>query len=127
MKIAHKVALAALLVTVTLLAIQPAIAHHSSAGFSDRPKEISGTIKEFQFKNPHSWIQIMVADASGKEVEWSVEWGSPNQLGRQGIRPATFAPGAKVSMKVNVMENGAPIALFVGAKFADGKMLGRYE
>ena len=127
MKLGHKVAFAALLVTITLLAIQPAIAHHSSAGFSDKPKEITGTIKEFQFKNPHSWIQVMVADATGKQVEWSVEWGSPNQLGRQGIRPSTFAPGSKVAMKVNFMEKGAPIALFVGAKLADGKTLGRYE
>jgi hypothetical protein len=116
----------ALIVAITLLAA-PAVAHHSASGFSEQQKEISGTIKEFQFKNPHSWIQVMVPDASGKLVEWSVEWGSPNQLGRQGIRPSSFPPGAKVTMRVTPMANGAPIALFTGAKFEDGKTLGRWQ
>ena len=73
----------------------PAAAHHSGAGFSsDKVIELSGTIKEFQFKNPHTWIQVMVQDANGKTTEWSLEWGSPNSLGRQGYRPSTF-PGSR--------------------------------
>src|SRR5947208_7940060 len=77
-------------------AVQPLAAHHSSAGFGPDPKTITGTVKEFQFKNPHSWIQVNVKDAAGKVTEWSVEWGSPNQLGREGIRPSTFPAGAEV-------------------------------
>ena len=108
--------------------IQPAIAHHSGAGFdSDKVIEITGTIKEFQFKNPHSWIQVMVDDPKGQKVEWSLEWGSPNQLGRQGVRPATFPVGAKVTMRINPMANGSPAGGFIGAKFADGKTVGRWE
>ena len=95
MKMISKVAL----LTVTLAAGMHA--HHSGAGFSKDVKEISGTVKEFQFTNPHSWIQVNVADATGKMVEWSVEWGSPNQLGRDGYRPSTFPPGAKVAIKLH--------------------------
>ena len=74
----------------------PANAHHSGAGFNnDKLIEITGTIKEFQFKNPHTWIQIMVDNDKGEKMEWSLEWGSPNSLGRQGIRPSTFPPGAR--------------------------------
>ena len=102
-------------------------AHHSGAGFnSDKVIELSGTIKEFQFTNPHTWIQIIVEDNKGK-TEWSVEWGSPNSLGRQGIRPSTFPPGAKVTIRLRPMLNGAPAGGFVGAKFEDGKTVGRWE
>jgi hypothetical protein len=103
-------------------------AHHSGAGFnSDKVIELTGTIKEFQFTNPHTWIQIFVEDNKGAKTEWSVEWGSPNSLGRQGIRPSTFPPGAKVSMRLRPMLNGAPAGAFVGAKFADGTTVGRWE
>jgi len=103
-------------------------AHHSGAGFnSDKVIELTGTIKEFQFTNPHTWIQIVVEDNKGAKTEWSVEWGSPNSLGRQGIRPSTFPPGAKVTIRLRPMLNGAPAGGFVGAKFEDGKTVGRWE
>ncbi|MGA2714251.1 MAG: DUF6152 family protein [Bryobacteraceae bacterium] len=127
MKSFKKVVFAAMAIAVASLGIQPALAHHSGAGFGKDTKEISGTVKEFQFMNPHSWIQVYVTDASGKMVEWSVEWGSPNQLGREGIRPSTFAPGSKVTMKVHPMANGSPIASFIGAKMADGSTIGKWD
>lgn len=111
------------LVTVPVLK-----AHHSAAGFDGtKVKEIAGTIREFQFKNPHSWIQVIVENEKGETTEWSVEWGSPNNLGRQGIRPSTFPPGAKVTIRLNPMDNGGPAGGFVGARFPDGKTVGRWE
>jgi len=127
MKLVYRLVFAALVITVASLAIQPVFAHHSGAGFSNDTKQITGTIKEFQFKNPHSWIQVNVVDAAGKTTEWSVEWGSPNQLGRDGYRPSTFPAGAKVTMKVHPMANGAPVAGFMAAKFADGKTIGKWD
>ena len=87
----------ALLVSGGLLAgTQALVAHHAGTMFSDEVKEITGTVKEFQFTNPHSWIQVMVETKPGEPPqEWSVEWGSPNQLGRNGIRPSTFKPGVE--------------------------------
>lgn len=127
MKLLRSVILQTSIIAGVSFAIQPVTAHHSGAGFGDDVKEISGTIKEFQFKNPHSWIQVMVPDASGKLVEWSVEWGSPNQLGRNGIRPSTFPEGAKVTIRMRPMTNGSPVGGFVGAKIADGKTIGRWD
>ena len=127
MKSISKVSLAALVIAVGTVAIQPAIAHHSSAGFGAEARVITGTIKEFQFKNPHSWIQVNVTDANGKVTEWSVEWGSPNQLGREGIRPSTFPAGAHVTMKLRPEMNGTPLGLFVGAKMSDGKTVGKWS
>ncbi len=103
-------------------------AHHSDAMF-DRAqvRELSGTVKEFQFTNPHTWVQLNVSDANGKVVEWSLEWGSPNQLGRQGIRPSTFAPGAAVMIRTNPMRDGTPGGAFIGARFPDGTTIGRWD
>jgi len=116
-----------LAVMAVAVASQTLSAHHSSAGFGKDIKELTGTVKEFQFRNPHSWIQMEVADGNGKTVEWSVEWGSPNQLGREGIRPSTFPAGAKVTIKVHPMTSGAPVGSFVGAKMADGKIIGKWD
>jgi hypothetical protein len=127
MKSVKKVVFAAMALAIASLGIQPALAHHSGAGFGKDMKEITGTVKEFQFMNPHSWIQVNVPDANGKNVEWSVEWGSPNQLGREGVRPSTFPPGTKVTMKVRPMTNGQPIASFVGAKMPDGTIVGKWD
>ena len=119
----------ALLVTCGwLIGTQALVAHHAGTMFSDEMKEIVGTVKEFQFTNPHSWIQVMVETKPGAPPqEWSVEWGSPNQLGRNGIRPSTFKPGTKVMMRIRPMRDGSPAAGFVGAKFEDGKTVGNYK
>ena len=121
--------ISALLVACGLvIGTQALVAHHAGTMFSDEVKEISGTIKEFQFTNPHSWIQVMVETKPGDPPqEWSVEWGSPNQLGRNGIRPSTFKPGSKVTLRVRPMRDGSPAGGFVGAKFEDGKTVGNYK
>ena len=121
--------LAAALVALMLPGRSPhLLAHHAGTMFADEVKEISGTIKEFQFTNPHSWIQVMVEIKPGAPPqEWSVEWGSPNQLGRNGIRPSTFKPGAKVTMRVRPMRDGSPAAGFVGAKLEDGSTVGNWK
>jgi len=102
---------------------QTLVAHHAGTMFDEsKTVELTGTIKEFQFTNPHSWIQVVVDNK-----EWSVEWGSPNQLSRQGIRPSTFKSGAKVLMRVHPMRDGSAAGNFVAAKFDDGKTVGRWE
>jgi hypothetical protein len=122
--------IAALLVTCALLAgAQTLVAHHAGTMFDEnKTSELTGTIKEFQFTNPHSWIQVMVETKPGEAPkEWSVEWGSPNQLSRQGIRPSTFKAGTKVVMRVHPMRDGSAAGNFVAAKFEDGKVVGRWE
>ncbi len=118
----------ALAIGAMLISVQPATGHHSGAGFnSGIVVELKGTIKEFQFKNPHTWIQVLIPGANGKVTEWSLEWGSPNSLGRQGYRPTTFPPGSKVTVRLNPMRNGSPAGGFIGAKFEDGHIIGRWD
>jgi Family of unknown function (DUF6152) len=114
-------------IVVLCLTAQGALAHHSATMFdSSKVKEFSGTIKEFQWKNPHVWIQVLVQNAAGVKEEWSIEGGGPNSLSRQGWRPTTFKPGDPVTIKVNPMKDGSTGGLFVGAKFADGKTIGNW-
>jgi len=87
----------------------PVWAHHSFAMF-DNEKEttLEGTIKEFQWTNPHTWIQVMVKDASGKEVEWSIEGGSPSGLSRSGWKRTSIKAGDKATVVIHPLKNGEP-------------------
>lgn len=103
----------------------PALAHHSFSMF-DAQKELvlKGTIKEFQWSNPHTWIQLDVTDASGKTLEWSIEGGSPNLVGRQGWKRNTFKAGDPVEITVHPLRDGQPGGSFVRAVLPDGRKLG---
>ena len=103
-------------------------AHHAATMFDrEQTVELSGEIVEFQWTSPHVWIQIIVENESGELVEWSVEGSVPDRLYRAGWRPTTFQPGDRVTIHAAPMRNGAPAALFIGARLADGSTLGRFE
>lgn len=102
-----------------------AAAHHSFAMFDMTKKvTVSGTIRQFQWTNPHSYIQLMTRDASGKEVEWSMEMGAPMYLYARGWRPSTLRPGMQVNITINPLRNGKPGGVVVEVTGADGKPIG---
>jgi hypothetical protein len=84
-----------------------AFAHHSFAMF-DETKETTlvGTIKEVQWTNPHIWIQVMVKNAQGQDVEWSIEGSSPNGLTRQGWTRNSLKAGDHIEMVIHPLKNG---------------------
>jgi hypothetical protein len=104
----------------------PALAHHSMAMF-DQTKTVtlSGTVREFQWTNPHCYIQLMVKDASGKDVEWSLEMGAPMYLYAKGWRPSALKAGMPVKVTINPLRNGDPGGVVLTATTADGKQIGR--
>ena len=113
-----------LLCAGVILAASPSFAHHSAAMF-DRTKEVvlTGTIKEFQYTAPHSWVQIVVENENGETVEWSVEGSAPNVLLRRGIKPTSLVPGEKVSIRANPMSDGQPGALIIDVTKEDGSVV----
>ena len=118
---------AALVAPAVVMAAQSVDAHHSSAMFDDeKVLELHGVVKELQWTNPHIWLQVIVED-KGTKTEWSLEGGSPNSLSRRGWRPNSFKPGDVVTVRLNPMKDGNPAGGFVGAKFADGKTIGRWD
>ena len=60
--------------------------------------EVDGTIVEFQYKNPHSWVHVRGSERSGLGSEhiYSGEWVSTSQLENEGITKTTLKPGDKV-------------------------------
>ena len=111
-------------VSLAIAAAIPASAHHSGAMFDDA-KEVTlvGTIKEFQYTNPHSWIQILVPREGGGEVEWSIETAAPIVLLRAGIRPNSLRPGDKVTVRTHPLKSGGPGGNLIDVKKEDGTVL----
>jgi hypothetical protein len=102
-----------------------AAAHHSFARF-DRTKTVvlAGTVKDFQWTNPHAWIQINVKGVNGRIVEWGAECGSPNMMVRSGWSRHMVKPGDIVVVTVNPLRDGGPNGSLVSIKLADGTVLG---
>ena len=117
-----------ILLLAAALMTTPAAAHHSAAMFDDeKVLELTGTVKELQWTNPHIWLQVIV-DKDGQKTEWSLEGGSPNTLSRRGWRATTFKPGDVVTVRLNPMKDGTPAGGFVGARFAaTGQTIGRWD
>jgi hypothetical protein len=113
--------------TAFMLGTQSLLAHHSGAMFdTGKVVELIGTVKEMQWSNPHIWIQVLI-DENGTTKEWSLEGGSPNTLSRRGWRSTTFKPGDVVTVRFNPMKDGTAAGGFIGAKFSDGKTIGRWD
>jgi hypothetical protein len=82
----------------------------------DNQKKVTleGTVRVFQWTNPHSWVQLVVTDASGNEVEWALEGASPNVLVRAGWKRNTLKPGDKVIAEFNPLKDGTPGGSWTG-------------
>src|SRR5262247_106983 len=99
-------------------------AHHSFAAFNMQgEKTISGTVKQFDWTNPHTWIWVNVPDDKGGVETWAIEGMSPNFLGRRGWSKSTLKAGGKISVVIRPMRDGSKGGMFVRAMMADGKVL----
>jgi hypothetical protein len=107
-----------------LIASVSAWAHHSFAMFdASKTVQLSGTVKEFQWVNPHSWLQILVPDTGGKTVEWSVEMGGPASLYKSGWRQSYVKAGDKISVQIHPLKDGRAGGSLMSATLADGRRL----
>jgi hypothetical protein len=110
---------------VSLLAL-PAAAHHSFAMF-DQQKVVTltGTVKNFEWVNPHSWIYLMVADDTGAAKEWAIEMASPAQTSRIGWKADSVKPGDNVTIEINPLKDGTRGGTILSLTLPDGKKLGK--
>jgi hypothetical protein len=101
-----------------------AFAHHSFAMF-DRSKETTlvGVVEEFQWTNPHSWIELNVTNPDGSVDKWSIELNSPNNLARQGWHSNSVKPGDKISVIVWPLRSGEKGGLFMSLTLPNGQTL----
>jgi hypothetical protein len=101
--------LAVLAAGVALIGAGGAGAHHSAAMFDqDNPIELAGTVQEFKFTSPHTFIHLRVRGADGTSTVWNLEGGPPTFLVRDGWSRHTLKPGDEVRMTINPLRSGAP-------------------
>jgi hypothetical protein len=85
-----------------------AVAHHSFAMFDqENPIDLAGTVQEFKFTSPHTFILLKV-NKDGKDTVWNLEGASPSALVRDGWSSKTIKPGDELQMKIDPLRSGAP-------------------
>lgn len=108
-----------------MAAATAAWAHHSPAMFDLQAQaKVTGTVRAFQWTNPHSYIQLMVKDAKGREQEWSFEMAAPMYLYAHGWRPSSIKAGDTLTITYAPLRKGGQAGLAVEVTGANGKPLG---
>jgi hypothetical protein len=99
-------------------------AHHSVAMYDyAKAMTLTGTVMEMQWTNPHMFIKANAVDAAGKQMQWSIECGTPNINSRHGWKKSDIKPGDKVVMEIHPMRDGRPAGTLVTIKLPDGRTL----
>jgi len=103
----------------------PVLAHHSFTMF-DQTKQltITGIVTDFQWTNPHSYIEIDVPDESGAIKHWAIEMGSPSILQQSGWKFSNLKKGDKTTLVINPLKDGRPGGFLNTATLPDGRVLG---
>ena len=114
-----------MLAAVLLVLSAPAYVHHSGAMFDrTRQTQVTGTVTEFQWTNPHASFKVDVLGADGKTETWSIEMNGPNNLVRAGWKRTTVKAGDKVTVTINPLRDGRPGGWYLGITLPDGRTLG---
>ena len=94
---------------IAAAAVAPALAHHSFAMFEPtKTMTLKGTIKSFQWTNPHVIIWVLVQpDGGGPQQEWSLETTSPGVLTRAGWTRQSLKAGDRVSVVFSPLRDGS--------------------
>lgn len=97
------------------------LAHHSTAMYdAEHPVTISGTVKRFEWTNPHAHVYLTVDDPNGKQQEWDVELMSLNHLRSYGWMKTTIKPGDKLTVSGIPARSGDPAMIANTIALPDG-------
>jgi hypothetical protein len=115
---------AAIALSLASGAAAPALAHHSFAMFDfQASKTVSGTVEQFDWTNPHTFIWLQVPTANGGSERYGFEGMSPNYLGRRGWSKTTLNPGDKVTVTYHPLKDGTKGGTYQKVTLSDGKEL----
>jgi Family of unknown function (DUF6152) len=116
--------LVAALAAVSIVTAAPAFPHHSNSAFDvEKVIELKGTVREFKWANPHTWIFLTVDDGKGAKQDWQVEGRPPGVLGRAGWTRTSLKPGDTISVYCSPAKDGSHTALVARVILADGTVL----
>lgn len=101
-----------------------ASAHHSAVSFDvQHPVTATGVVKSFQWSNPHTWLRLMVPNATGGVDEWEIEGPSVGTLVRQHWTSTTLTPGEKVHVLMARRKDSTAGGSFMQVTREDGEVL----
>lgn len=110
------------LAVVASLFVWPALAHHSFAIFDQsKVNYVTGTVKQFEWVNPHAWLHLNIVNQNGQAAMWSFEAGSPLQLADLGWKPDGFHVGDKVEVGFRPMKDGSRGGQLMSVKLPSGQ------
>ena len=111
----------ALALIASLLTASAVTAHHSFAMFDRSVEKVAnGTVVQWAFNAPHSWLRLNIRNADGSDTLWSFEGSAPPSLLTRGITGSTFEPGDKVTISYCPLKDGRPGGGLGWARLANG-------
>ena len=114
------------LVLGLLVASSPAAAHHGAAAFENDPAKrlvLKGSVTEWIWANPHTFLQFDVKGEDGQLVRWVVEASNPPDMQNRGWTKQSFKAGDEVTVTVRPVKSGRPVGSIIQVQFADGHVL----
>ena len=120
---AHFIALSAVLAAAFFQA-SPGLAHHSNVEFEvTKVLTITGVVKEFQWRNPHTWVLMTIDDGKGGKVDWAGEGRAPGVLLRAGWSKSSIKPGETITVDMSPARDGSQTGMVARVTKADGTIL----
>ena len=111
--------------SLAIAAGAPAVAHHSFAMFdNDHQIKLAGTVTDFKWQNPHTYIELEVPDAQGAAKRWTIECANPGILNRIGWKFNMIKAADKVTVIVAPLRTGESGALLKQVTLPDGRKFG---
>lgn len=119
----------ALVQIVALLALslgtgQEAHAHHSFAMFDKtRYLTLKGVVQKLEWANPHTYLFLQVPGKDGRNVLYTIECSSPNELSRWGWKYNMVKMGDTVTVGMFPLRDGERGGLLYSVTLSDGTLL----
>ena len=109
---------------ISLMLGVPAFAHHGSAG-EDTSKvvNVTGTVTDFQYINPHVQIYVDVKDEHGNVTKWNGELSNALVLRRAGWNSKLIKPGDIVTLNGYQDKKKTPFLRLISVVLADGRVM----
>jgi hypothetical protein len=116
---------AVLVVVGLLLGAASGWAHHGNAPFDmTHVVKLQGTVRDFQWINPHAIIHADLKDDNGNVATWTLELGSLGMLTRHGgWTRDTVKPGDRVTAQGFRAKNGTPYMCLLRIELPNGKSM----
>ncbi len=111
--------------TVVLLAASTSVfAHHGNAGYNNKEVTVKGTVTQWLWTNPHTFLKFDAKDDKGNVVHWIGEWNAPSTLVNFGFTAKTFKPGQDVTVTLSGMsKDGSLVGRLKSVVLPDGTVM----